>query len=385
VSAALGAERLHRETGKYPNLTPVLYRLNWLRREEPATLDAAAKILDVHGYLTGRLTGAPTASWTSADPFGVFDLREKRWSAPILDWLGLTPDRFARLVAPGAHVGDVTAAAAAQTGLAEGTPIFAGGGDGQCAGVGVNGARKGVVCLNLGTAIITAAWAAEPRINAYWRTMTSPTGEGYFLEGCQRAGTYLVDWFVDGFAGGRDAPDRAALFAKLEAMAAEIPIGAEGALVCPYLTGCMDPHWDADARASISGLGPHHGLGHLYRAVLEALTLEIARCVDAMREQGLAPERIVAVGGGAASALWRRMLADATGLPLAVSTSLEASSAGAAMAAAAGAGWYGSIAEAAAGMASESAPTDPDPSVRDAWAALSRKQAAAYRPATERR
>jgi xylulokinase len=338
--------------------------------------DRAAKILDVHGYLSGKLTGTPVASWTSADPFGVFDIATKAWSAPILDHLGLTPDRFGALARPGAPIGAVTEAAAAETGLAPGTPLFAGGGDGQCAGLGVNAAQRGVIYLNLGTAIITGAWSAEPRIGRFWRTMTSPTGDGYFLEGCQRAGAFFVNWFVDAFAGGRDDP---AVFERLEAAAAALPIGAEGATACPYLTGCMDPHWDPNARAAFTGLAPHHGVGHLYRAALEALTLESARCVTAMAENGLGPEKIVAVGGGAASALWRRMLADATGLPLVVSDSLEASALGAGMSAAVGAGWRGNFADAAAAMSREGETTLPDPSARAAWAALSERQAAAYR------
>lgn len=379
ATAALGAERLHRETGKPPDLTPVIYRLSWLRRHEPEALDRAALILDVHGYLTGRLTGRAVASWTSADPFGVLDIREKRWSGPILDHLGLTPDRFGELAPPGAHVGGATEAAAAETGLQPGTAIYAGGGDGQCAGLGVNAARPGVVYLNLGTAIIAGAWSAEPRVSRFWRTMTSPTGEGYFLEGCQRAGTFFLDWLVELTAGGRGDP---AAFERLEAEAARLPVGAEGLTVCPYLTGCMDPHWDPDARAAFSGLAPHHRVGHLYRAALEALTLETARCLAAMREQGLEPRRVVAVGGGAASALWRRMVADASGLPLTRSASLEASALGAGMSAAVGAGWFAGFDEAAAAMSREAEATEPDPAARAAWDRLSARQAAAYRPSS---
>ena len=375
-SESFGAEELHRITGKPVDVTPVVYRLSWLRRHEPETLDRAARILDVHGYLTGRLTGRATASWTSADPFGVFDITTKQWSAPILDRLGLAADRFAGLARPGDRVGGVSEQAAAETGLRAGTPVFAAGGDGQCAGLGVDAARSGVIYLNLGTAIITGAWSADPRPCLSWRTMTSPTGEGYFLEGCQRAGAFFINWFVDTLAGGRDSPD---VFARLEAEAADLPVGSEGVTVSPYLSGCMDPHWDPDARAAFLGLAPHHGLGHLYRASLEALTLESARCIASMDAAGLAPAKIVAVGGGAASALWRAMLADATGLPLSVSRSVEASSLGAAMAAAAGLGWHASLADAAQAMSAQGDVTAPSPAGAAAWAALAERQARAYR------
>lgn len=375
VAQALGGDALHAATGKPVDLTPALYRLAWMQAHEPATL-AAARVLDPHAWLALRLTGAATASWTSADPSGLFDIAGKRWSAPVLDHLGLNAAQLAAVAPPGAAIGAVTEDAARATGLAAGTPLYAAGGDGQCAGLGADAARAGVVYLNLGTAVITGCWAPEPTISRRWRTMTSPTGEGYFLEGCQRAGAYLINWFIDGFAGGRADPD---VFRRLEAAAAALPIGSEGVAVCPYLIGAMDPWWDGGARAAVVGLGPGHGSAHVYRAILEALTLETARVVAGMAEAGLAPQRIVAVGGGAQSALWMRMVADATQLPVARSASIEASALGAGMAAAVGAGWFDGFAETSAAMSGTTEPLAADPSTAAAWRALDRVQAAAYR------
>ncbi len=377
LTGRFGGERLHRITGKPADLTPVVYRLSWLRHHAPDDLDVAARILDVHGFLTGRLTGRAVASWTSADPFGVFDIESRTWSTPILAHLGLDATRFADLERPGALVGRLLDDVAQETGLAPGTPVYAAGGDGQCAGLGVNAVTEGVVFLNLGTAIVTGAWSPVPHISRSWRTMTSPNGEGYFLEGVQRAGAFFVNWFIDTFAGGRDDPG---VFARLEARAATLPIGSEGVLVCPYLSGCMDPHWDSGARAAFLELAPHHGLAHLYRASLEALTLESARCIAAMAANGLEPRRILAVGGGANSELWSRMIADASGLPLTRSESLEASSLGAGMSAAVGAGWFRNFTEAAAAMSRDGATLQPDHGAHPAWTALLERQAKAYRP-----
>lgn len=377
LSQEIGQDRLHRTSGKPIDITPVIYRLSWFQRHEPEIMKRTAKFADVHCFLSGRLTGNWTASWTSADPFGVLDIATMSWSEEFLDHLSVSASQFGTLARPGTLVGHVTAQAAEATGLPEGLPLIAAGGDGQCAGLGVNGAREGVIYLNLGTALITGAWAPDPMISLNWRTMTSPTGNGYFLEGCQRAGAFLLNWFVDTFAGGRED---ASVFSKLEAEAAQIPIGSEGVTVCPYLTGCMDPHWDTGARASFNGLSPNHGLGHIYRAILEAMTLESARAITAMKANGLKIEKIVAVGGGGNSPLWTRMFADATGLPVHISQSLEASSLGAAMSAAFGAGWFQSLDQAAAAMSEESAPVVPDPDKFQAWNDLSSRQFASYRP-----
>lgn len=373
----IGKDTLHGVSGKPVDITPVIFRLSWFRRNQPDIMDRTARFADVHCFLSGRLTGNWTSSWTSADPFGVLDIQSMTWSGNFLDHLGINTRQLGTLARPGTLVGKITPEASVQTGLPVGLPLIAAGGDGQCAGLGVNAAREGVVYLNLGTALITGAWAPDPMISLNWRTMTSPTGNGYFLEGCQRAGAFLLNWFVDTFAGGRDDPS---VFSKLEAEAAQIPIGSEGVTVCPYLTGCMDPHWDTGARASFNGLSPNHGLGHLYRAVLEAMTLESARAISSMKESGLKIEKIVAVGGGGNSALWTRMFADSTGLPVHISQSLEASSLGAAMSAAYGAGWFETLDEAAAEMSEESAPVMPDPDSYQAWRDLSDRQFASYRP-----
>ncbi|EGO96758.1 FGGY-family carbohydrate kinase [Acidiphilium sp. PM] len=372
---AFGAERLHRITGKQPDVIPAVYRLHWFRRHNPDLLDRAAQILDVHGFLTMRLSGSPHATHTSADPLGIFDLQSKNWSIPILDSVDISITKLPPVHAPGTVMCCVSDPGAAETGLRPGTPIVAAGGDGQCAGLGANAVRPGTVYLNLGTALVAGLWSPDPLTDRYWRTMTSPTGEGYFLEAVQRAGAFFVNWLIDNFAGGRADPN---IFVRLEALASQIPVGSEGLLVLPYLTGCMDPHWNPDARAAFIGLGAHHTTAHLYHASLEALTLETARAVAAMRMAGLAAERIIAVGGGAASALWLRMFADATGLPVYRGESDEGSALGAGITAAFAVGWYETIDSAAAAMSRTAQRISPDPSTRDRWAALSSAQSKLY-------
>lgn len=367
----LGDGKIHEITGKPKDVTPVAYRLLWLRDHYPELLDKVSLFTDVHGYVCQQLTGNNVSSRTSADPFGIFDINKMEWSEPILSAVGLTPKTFPEVKQPADLVGEITQAASEITGLSVGTKVFCGGGDGQCAGLGVNAAKEGTVYLNIGTAIITGAWSAEPRINQNWRTMTSPTGEGYFLEGVLRAGTFFVDWFVENMAGGKADPR---VWEDLEREASSLAVGCEGLTVCPYLSGCMNPHWNMDARASFSGLSSIHTRGHMYRAVLEALTGEIARCVVAMRQNNIVIDEILAVGGGAQSALWRQMIADACGIQLTVSKSLEATSLGAGMCAAVGAKWYKSFGEAAERMSKKGESIKPNPANRDAWDALLARQ-----------
>ncbi len=373
-ASGFGADRLHAISGRPVDVIVVVNRLDWLARHQPDLLARARSIVDVHGFLALKLTGAAVASYTSADPFGLFDIVEKRWSEPLLRHLGIPLSKLLPAVPPGRMIGRVTPAAAAATGLRAGIPLYAGGGDGQCAGLGVNAMRAGSVYLNLGTAIVAGAWSADPVLSQKWRTIIAPTG-GFFLEHVQRAGAFFVNYVVDTFAGGRADPG---VFRRLEAGASAIPVGSEGLLVCPYLAGCMDPHWNPDARATITGFGAHHTTAHVYRAALEALTLEATRAIHAMRDAGIAMEEILVIGGGADSPLWLRMIADAAGITTCRSLSNEASCLGAGIIAAVGAGWYASLGEAASAMTRVADRIEPNPARAGEWARLSRRQAAVY-------
>ncbi len=122
----------------------------------------------------------------------------------------------------------------------------------------------------------------------------------------------------------------------------------------------------------VAGLSGSTRRGDVYRALLEGIALEQAAATDQVAAAtGIAIERYIAVGGGAASDLWLQILADAANRPVTRSRTVEASSLGAAMAAAAGAGWHGSIAEAAAAMAGETVRTfEPDPRRVERYAEL---------------
>ena len=350
LSNTVGAETIHRISGRPPDVTPGLYRIMWMRRHQPEAFARTACFADVQCALVQRLAGGPfRTSWSSADPNGLFDLVAKRWSPILLEAVGITEDRLPAVFRPGAEIGRVNKAAAAATGLKAGLPIFAGGGDGQCAGLGTGCTRPERAYVNLGTAVVSGIWSANYHHDKAWRTEVAAHGDGYILENCLRSGAYLVDWFVNRFIAGRSADET--MFRELEERAQTLPIGSDGVIVQPYWSGCMDPYWDTRARGVIAGLGSGHTPVHVYRAIIEGITLDLVMGTQASEAaSGQTVDHYLAIGGGAKNRLWRQMLADASGKQVHVSDTVEASALGAGMIAAAGAGWYPSIAAAAQAM-----------------------------------
>jgi len=360
LTGKTGADNLHRITGKPPDTAPVAYRIAWMLRAEPQLFRRSAMFADVHGYLVWRLTGAFQTSWASADPLGLFDMEAKKWSPAVLQALDLRPDQLPRLAAPCTVLGTVSAEAAARTGLAAGTPVVAGGGDGQAAGLGVNALASWRAYLNLGTAVVSGTYSNEYRTGTAWRTMGDCSGEGYYYETSLRAGTFLIEWFVRQVCQAPEADK--SIYQRLEAEAARIPLGSCGLLALPYWGAVMTPYWDPQARGCFVGLTGSHGLGHMYRALLEGIALEQALVSGMIEEQtGVAIREFVAIGGGAASDLWCQIMADASGKTIRRPATVEASSLGAGMCAAVGAGWFGSAADAAEAMAGSIVrETEPD-------------------------
>lgn len=345
----VGAVRIHQITGKPPDMGPVAYRLAWMLRWEKELFQAAAMFADVHSYLVWRLTGTFCTSWASADPLGLFDMEAKAWSAEVLDALELSPEKLPRLAAPGTVIGQVGETAAVATGLPPGAPVVAGGGDGQAAGLGVNALTSSRAYLNLGTAVVSGIYSRDYQTGAAWRTMGSCSGEGYYFETSLRTGTFLVDWLVRQIL--QVPPEDNDAYRRLESEAARVPLGSNGLLAVPYWGAVMTPYWDPLARGCFVGLISSHGVGHLYRSVLEGIALEQA-LVTGMVEQGTGVQvkEFVAIGGGASSDLWCQIIADASGKTVLRSNTIEASSLGAAICAAVGAGWFPDAAAAADSM-----------------------------------
>jgi len=349
VTAELGADVFHRISGKPADMTPCLYRCRWLSTHMPKVWNKTAKTAEVHGVLTHNLTGQWATSLSSADPMGLLDVKACDWSDTLLKAARLTRTQLPSLFRPGDIMGEVTADAARRTGLKAGTPVVAGGGDGQCAGTGANIFAKGRAYVNLGTAVVSGSYGETYAIDRSFRSLVAAAEAGFSFETAIRTGTFLVNWLVERLFNVNPAKNEG-IFKALEEEAAASPIGANGLALVPYWSGCMTPYWDSDARGVIAGLSGSHSRGDVYRALLEGVALEQTMMTNKVAEATSPITHFAAVGGGSRSDLWCQILADASGRDVKRLETAEASALGAAMAASKGAGWHGTIAAASGAM-----------------------------------
>jgi sugar (pentulose or hexulose) kinase len=349
IASEIGLERLHDISGIPNDITPCRVRCLWLARHEPKVWNRTAKTAEVHGVLAHYLTGEWKTSTSSASPMGVLDARNHDWSDELLKAAKLTREMLPTLVAPGNIMGVVSTAAAKATGLNAGTPVIAGGGDGQCASVGANTFTKGRFYYNLGTAAVGGSYGADYATDPAFRSLVATAEKGFSFETAIRTGTYLVTWLAERVFGENPRKNPKVL-TVLEEEAKSVPIGSRGLVMLPYFSGIMTPYWDTDGRGIFAGLSGSHTRADLYRAMMEGIALEQAMMMKRLAASTSRIDHIAIVGGGSKSELWCQIVADATGMDVKRLETSEASALGAGMAAARGAGWFESIADASAAM-----------------------------------
>jgi xylulokinase len=353
ITEAVGKERLIRLAGN-PALTGFQApKILWLRDEEPENHSRVARVLLPKDYVRLRLTGEHATDASDAAGTLLLDVRERDWSAEILDALEIPPGWMPAVHEGPESTGELDRSIAEELGLPPGLPVAAGGGDNAAAAVGTGIVREGLVSSSVGTSGVlfahTDAFSPDPsgRLHAFCHAVP----DAYHLMGVTLSAGGSLAWWRD--VAGKD-------YGELVEAAERIPPGAEGLLFLPYLSGERTPHLDSKARGAFFGLTTRHTIAHMTRAIMEGVVLSLKDSLGIMRELGVPVEEVRATGGGARSILWRQLQADVYGLPVRRTVSDEGPAYGAALLAGVAAGVYGDVGEATSVVELREEVTEPD-------------------------
>ncbi len=374
IRARLGRQRLIQITGNDALTGFTAPKILWVQQHEPEIWDRARHILLPKDFIRYKLTGEYAVDRAGGAGTILFDLKRRSWSAEVCRALAIPAEMLPPTFEGPQISGHVSPAAAEATGLAAGTPVVGGGGDQAAQAVGVGAVQSGIIALTLGTSGVVFATTEAPHIEPEGRlhAFCHAVPDHWHFMGVMLSAAGSLQWYRDTLAPDED-------FADLVSEAAEAPIGSEGLLFLPYLTGERTPHPDPLARGAWVGLTLRHTRAHMTRSVLEGVAFGIKDSFNLIQASGLgAIDQVRISGGGARSPLWRQIMADVLGAELVTVNTTEGAAFGAALLAGVGAGWYGSVAEACQATIAITGRTTPNPGATAAYAPYYERYRALY-------
>ncbi len=346
LAERLGDKRVFQITGHRPTPTLSGPKILWLRDHEPEVFARTRKFLHVKDYVALKMTGQVATDRSDASGMNLYDLDRGAWSEEILQAIELDPSYLPEVHDSTDNIGEVTRAAADELGLAVGTPVVIGGGDGASAAVGAGAVAEGPAYTYIGSSAWISFAARRPIYDPKRRIFNfAHMVPGLFVPtGSMQAAGGSYRWLRQEICGleGREADETGEdVYEIMNRRAAESPPGARGLLFLPYLQGERSPYWNPKARGAFVGLQITHTRADLIRAVLEGIALHLRAILETYTESGARIDEVIVIGGGAKGALLRQILADVFGRPVLRPRLLdEATSLGAAVAAGVGVGLF---------------------------------------------
>lgn len=351
ITEKIGFDELIKRTGNpvLPGFTAP--KILWVRENEPDVYAKVAHFLLPKDYVRYRMTGEFATEVSDAAGTSLLDVTKRDWSEAMFNDLDIPMDWAAKVYESPEVTGTVTSEGAQATGLPVGTPVVGGAGDCAAGAIGTGLTRQGLVSCIIGTSGIVFAPTDDPLIEPQGRLHAfchAVPGMNHVMGVMLSAGGSLA-WYRDTL--GHYEIDIARQqkcdpYEILTEAASQAPIGCEGLLFMPYLTGERTPYADPNARGAYIGLTRRHERPHMIRATIEGITYGLRDSLELTRSVGINPDQIRVTGGGANSPFWRQMLADVFRCEVVTAASSGGGALGVALLASVGAGIHPDIATA---------------------------------------
>ena len=313
-----------------------VWKYRWVAENEREAFARVHKWLDAKEYLVAKATGRMAMTPDSANATFLYDTRPGRlsadglgsWSAPLCAMFGVNPDHLPEVVSTTDIVGPLLPDAAAELGLAPGTPIFGGGGDLSLVGLGSGAIEPGNVHIYMGTSGWVSA-VTQSRIvdtDAFIASVMGARSGLYNYISEQETSGKCMEWVRDhlvldevgAYLGARNAaedPDArySSLFELLDEAIESVQPGIDSILFAPWLHGNRSPFEDPQARGIFFNIGLGSGKRSMIRAVAEGIAMHNRWQLESIRRKVDATGPIRFVGGGARSCSIARIMSDVLG------------------------------------------------------------------------
>ena len=329
-------------------------KLLWMKENEPELFDRIDKIMLPMDYINYCLTGVHACDYSDASGILLLDVKNKRWSAEMMDICGVKECQMPRLFESYECIGTVLPEMAKALGLNENVKVCAGAGDNAAAAVGTGVVGEGGCNISLGTSgtvfISSKKFDVDP--NNALHAFAHADG-GYHLMGVVLSAASCNKWFMDEILKTDD-------YAGEQAVIDEAKLGRNSVFFLPYLMGERSPINDTDARATFVGMSMDTSRADMTLAVLEGVAFAIRDSIEVARSLGIEISASKVCGGGAKSPLWKKIIANVMGIRLEVPACEQGPGMGGAMLAMVACGAYDCVQSASDAIVKTASVVEPD-------------------------
>lgn len=332
-----GEERLYNITGHTPHPMFSLFKLLWIKENNPDIWEKADRIMCFEDLLQYRLgIMEPSMGWPLAGRTMLFDVVKHEWNKEIIGAAGVRVEQLSRPMQSGSFAGYAELKIARELNLSEKTFIVTGGHDQPCSALGAGAIESGIAVYSSGTVECITPAFDKPVFTNQLRNSNlctyDHTAPGmYATVAFSLTGGNILKWFRDQFGEAEVALARTMNRDPYELLIEKLPEEPTRLLVLPYFTPTGTPYFDVSVKGAILGLDMSVTRAEIMKALLEGVAFEIKLNLDILRESGYEVKELRVIGGGARSQRHVQLKADVIGMPITILDVTEAGCMGVAM------------------------------------------------------
>ena len=350
ITAYFGQEKLSELVGNKALTGFTAPKILWIKKHFPEIFEKVAMYLLPKDYINYRLSGDYATDFSDASGMLLLDVKNKCYSKPILDYIGITEQQL-----PGLHesyevTGKLSDELKAELGLSQDIIIVGGAGDQAAGAIGTGTVSEGVVSVTLGTSGVVFAAHDQYKLDAQNRLHAFCHASGrYHSMGVMLSAANCLKWWTDQVA-----------ITDIEVALEEIDDQITDTVFLPYLMGERTPYADPNARGTFVGMDMNTSRKEMTKAVLEGVTFGLKDSLDILKDMAIPVDEIRVIGGGAKSIKWRHILADIFGHKIVGINTNQGGALGAAILAAVGDQVFTSVDEATKAIIKTVDAVEPD-------------------------
>ena len=359
LNQVIGKDTLSKSTANIAFCGFTLPKILWVKNNEADNFSKIEKIMLPKDYLAYKLSGTFATDYSDASGMLLLDVENRRWSKEMVEIGGISENMLPSLYESYEKIGTMKPEIADMLGLGT-VSVIIGAGDNAAAAVGTGTVNNGDCNISLGTSgtvFISQDSFFVDKSNAL-HSFCHSNGK-HHLMGCILSAASCNKWWAEDILGTSDF--------KNEESGCEKYMGENNVFFLPYLMGERSPHNDVNARGAFIGMRPDTERKQMTLAVLEGVGFALRDCVEIARESGVKIEKTKICGGGAKSALWRKIIANVLGIPVVRPMCEEGPAYGGAILAMVGSGKFASVNEACSSLLKDKDVTYPDPTITEKY------------------